>query len=998
MGSIFISYRRADAAGHAQNLHDRLSGWFDAEKELFFDGANIDSGQDFPQRLTDAVDAAAVVLVLIGPGWLDEINRRSSNPEVDFVRLEVEQALQRLQAGQDLCVIPVLLGGGPMSAVSALAEPLQTGIGSLCRLDAHAFQGKQDDWEAQLVRLRALIAAQPNAPRERYRDRSGRPRPWRVIDHALSASFQDPNGLLEALCTQLQGSGGVAAIVGAGGANAAALHGMGGIGKTQLALAYSYAHRGDYAGVWWFRAETGFGQAEGDAASLNDALQQQDALAACAAAGVAVPDGEVPSQVFKRWLLDQAAPWLLVFDNADDPRALRPHLPGPGPHHVIITSRRPDWGGVANTLELATWTPDQGAAFLIERLNGAAPLHDARTVSQALGGLPLALEQAASYIEARSSTLAQYLSLWTTESKRLMDASAAATGYELTVGATLSLAFVHLSMAAQQLLRLLAFAAPEPFPERFFIEAQESLPAELRTAAADPLCWGDAAGELKRYALAGRGEVPSLDREWRAGGAAPDGALTELSLTVHRLTQQVVRNQLTIGQHDDHAALLRLVLDACPSDRHNPCTWPRLAALFPHAVSLVGLRPSMQNSQTELDAHNSLLLDHCAVFLVFALALYPQARSMFEQALAIDLRVHGDEHPDTLTSMNNLAATLRAQGDLMSARDLEEHVLAVRRRVLGDDHPDTLTSMNNLAGTLRAQGDLAGARALEEPALAARRRVQGEEHPDTLNAMNNLAATLGAQGDIAGARVLEEHTLAVRRRLLGDEHPDTLTSMSNLAATLGDHGDLAGARALQELALAGRRRVLGEEHPNTLTSMSNLAATLSAQGELAGARDLQERTLAVNRRVLGEEHPDTLASMNNLAATLGNQGDLVGTWSLQEQALAARRNVLGDQHPDTLTSMNNLAITDWQLGDRETALDLMAQAAHGRAAKLGPDHPHTKASTDAVAQMLGAGRQRGDRETPEAVPTSSLLRRVLLWLGIGASSKGGSAGPRGMGD
>lgn len=251
MGSIFISFRRADAAGHAQNLHDRLSGWFDPKSELFFDGSSIDSGQDFPQALINAVDTAGVVLVLIGPGWLDEVNRRATLTEVDFVRQEVAHALHRLDAGHDLCVIPVLLGGATMPAASALTEPLRDDLGRLCRLDAHAFQGKQDDWETQLRRLRALIAAREGAPRERYRDRSGQPRPWRVIDHALSPHFQDPGDLLAALRARLVGVGGVAAIVGAGGAKAAALHGMGGIGKTQLALAYSYQHRDACAGVWW---------------------------------------------------------------------------------------------------------------------------------------------------------------------------------------------------------------------------------------------------------------------------------------------------------------------------------------------------------------------------------------------------------------------------------------------------------------------------------------------------------------------------------------------------------------------------------------------------------------------------------------------------------------------------------------------------------------------------------------------------------------------------
>ena len=390
MGCIFTGYRRTDTGGHAGRLFDRLVSWFDEDTELFYDAQHIESGQHFPQRLVQALGDASVVLVLIGPGWLEELNRRAALPEVDFVRHEVEQALGRLQAGQPVWVIPVLLGGAPMPSAGGFAAPLQATLGPLCSLDAHAFAGgKQDDWEHQLQRLRRLIAAVPDAPRERFRDRSGQPRPWRVIEQALSPHFQDPNDLLGTLRRQLQGSGGTAggpgAIVGAGGAAAAALHGMGGIGKTQLTLAYCHRWRDSYAGIWGLRAETAAGfqsvadgalaeAATGDEAAsdadaqqpapLRDTLLQQDALAACAAAGVAVPDGMPPSQALLQWLRGQSAPWLLVFDNADHPASLRQHLPGPGPHHVSITSRRPDWGGLARLVALPTWTSAQGAVFL----------------------------------------------------------------------------------------------------------------------------------------------------------------------------------------------------------------------------------------------------------------------------------------------------------------------------------------------------------------------------------------------------------------------------------------------------------------------------------------------------------------------------------------------------------------------------------------------------------------------------------------------------------
>lgn len=942
--SIFISYRRADSQGHAQNLHHRLAGWFDEFDEIFFDAENIDSGQNFPQRLVDSIEAAAVVLVLIGPSWLEEINRRAALGEVDFVRGEVQQAVHRLQQGQALRIIPVLLAGATMPSVSALAAPLRTELAPLCALDAHAFQtGKQDDWEHQFVRLRALIGKIPHAPRERYRDRSGPPRPWRVIEHALSASFQDPKRLLSSLREQLLGGSGTAAVVGAGGSQAAALHGMGGIGKTQLALAYCHAYRGTYAGIWWFRADS--------AGGLADTLLQQDALAACAAAGVAVPKGQVSSQVFKQWLGAQTVPWLLVFDNADDPKALRPYLPGLGPHHVIITSRRPDWGALARAVELSVWTAEQGADFLLQRLGETARRADAQALTTALGGLPLALEQAASYIEASGGGPGQYLDLWRDASADLLnDNDSVATGYERTVAATLALAFKHLSPAAQQLLRLCAFAAPEPLAERFFVEVCEQLPVELGAAAARPLTWDKVVAELKRYALAQRHAIPSLEREWQAGGEPPMDTGTEQALSLHRLTQAVVLHRLAMLPEDGNT-LLKVLHEACPDDVENPVHWPRLAALLAHTLWVN--ETSWADLPTGVQTRTGLL-NSAAIFLHFGLALYPQARGIHEQAVAVRRSVQGDEHPDTLTAINNLAQTLAAQGDLGGARKLHEEVLAGRRRVLGEEHQYTMSSMNNLALALEAQGDLVGACGLHKQSLALQRRVLGEEHPYTLVSMDNLAGTLAAQGNLAGARTLQELVVDGHRRVLGKEHPNTLISMNNLAATLRKQGDLAEARWLVEQVLAVYLRVLGEEHPYTLISMSHLAKTLRAQGDLVGARDLEEQVLTGRRSVLGEEHPNTLTSMNNLADTLMAQGDLAGAHRLQERALAVRRRVLGEEHPDTLTSMNNVAISLWHLVEHADATNLMERAAKGRAATLGAEHPDAMSSAKSLAMMRSA--------------------------------------------
>jgi tetratricopeptide (TPR) repeat protein len=240
------------------------------------------------------------------------------------------------------------------------------------------------------------------------------------------------------------------------------------------------------------------------------------------------------------------------------------------------------------------------------------------------------------------------------------------------------------------------------------------------------------------------------------------------------------------------------------------------------------------------------------------------ARSNLEEALALARENLGEERPETLRIMNNLAISLQNLGDLVGARQLEEQVLEVRHRVFGEEHPDTMDAMTSLAVTLHNLGDRAGALQIQKQALEGFLRTLGEDHPRTLTSMSNLAQILGSLGNLLGARQLAEQVLEVRRRVLGEEHPDTMVSINHLGVVLHELGDLQGARQLAEQALEVRRRVLGGEHPGTMKSMYNLACTLHELGERQAARDLMTRVVEVSRRVLGEEHSWTQTSIQRL--------------------------------------------------------------------------------------------------------------------------------------
>jgi hypothetical protein len=875
---IFISYRRSDADGHAGRVYDRLAQRFD-DSVLFYDRQSIDAGDLFPERLDRAVREAAVVLVLIGPSWFAELNRRAGRTGTDWVRSEIELALALHARHGKPKIVPVLMGGASAPEGMA-AAPLRPMLAALSRFDAHELRGKNDDWSHQFERLLGLVAAAPGVPAPRTQLHPGAGKPFRTVDHLRSAHFLDPQEVLPRLARALEIR------------RTVALSGMGGVGKTQLALAYSHSNRDRYAGIWWLRSEM-------------DETLQMDARAACVELGVAIPEGEPPVSAMKRGLRGQSRPWLLVFDNASEAAAVRSVLPEGDLHHVLITSRNPNWGGIAESVAVAPWGAGDGADFLLKRLPEGR--HEVLTeLATLLGGLPLALEQAAGFLEATRMDPAEYLKLARNyeTAPLLLDEGRAATGYERSVFATLSIAFERLDEVARRLLRLCAVLAPEPIPEAIFRDGAEHLPEPMRKALEVPLRWARAIADLRQYGIAERVDLP--------GDAGHSGGDVVHTLHLHRLTQQVARARLCEIDKDVIVATA-VLYEALPADVLTPGGWTAIERLVPHVFHVDGLsRDGAPNA-----IPRAWLLDRVASFLQERFGSFDLSVSLFERVVRMRRETLGEERAETLSAMSNLADSLSRRGDLAAARTLQTRVLEMRERILGEKHTDTLSAATNLGSSLWQLGMLAEARALQERVLALRRETDGDENLDTIAAMNNLATTLGALGAQQEARALEERAVELLHRTVGAEHPYTLSVTNNLAESLRAEGELQAALDLHGNVRELRRTLLGDHHPNTLISTGNFASTLAAMGRLEEAEVLRRDLLDIQLRVLGERHPHTLTSMSNLAGNCWQLGRSDEAIALMERVVQGRTEVLGFDHPQTRDATATLAELRTRNPDRQ---------------------------------------------------------------------------------
>jgi len=337
------------------------------------------------------------------------------------------------------------------------------------------------------------------------------------------------------------------------------------------------------------------------------------------------------------------------------------------------------------------------------------------------------------------------------------------------------------------------------------------------------------------------------------------------------------------------------------------------------------LKPAIKtiDEQFKDDPATDASLRQALADLYRTIGLYEASFPLQESALATRRRVLGEEHPDTLTSINNMGQLLEAQGRLDQAEPYFREALEKRRRVLGEEHPDTLGSINNMGSLLWSQGKFDQAEPYWREALEKYRRVLGEEHPDTLISMNNMGSLLLAQGKLDQAEPYFREALEKRRRVLGEEHPETLISISSLGSLLWSQGKLDQAEPYYREDLEKSRRVLGEEHPNTLVSINNMGGLLRAQGKLDQAEPYWREALEKRRRVLGEEHPVTLISIGSMGLLLQTQGRLAEAEPYYREAVEKSRRVLGEEHINTLSITSNLGRLLQQQGKHQDALDLL---------------------------------------------------------------------------
>jgi tetratricopeptide (TPR) repeat protein len=584
-----------------------------------------------------------------------------------------------------------------------------------------------------------------------------------------------------------------------------AISGLGGVGKTQTALEYAHRYASDYETIWWLHAEDP-GSLATDYAALAVLLNLREKDLA--------NQHEIVAAVRRH--LEHTAGWLLIFDNAEKPESVTPYLPSGNTGHILITSRNQSWSKIAQQQTVREFPREESIAFLKQRTGRDQP--ESNDLAQELGDLPLALEQAAAYIEENGIAIRDYLKLFRDYPREMLEP------YEKTWAISID-RLREENPTAIDLLNLIAFLAPDDIPRDL-----------LHKTAQNPLKFNKSVADLRRYALIEAG--PEF-------------------INVHRLVQKVTHHRTNERKWAKKA--LNVVYDAFPADPTDYRNWPTCAKLITHAVEVSNHAGNLEIEPKKL----SRLLNDAGLY-ERERARFQSAEEHLKRSLEIAEKAYGPETPEVAIHCNNLGQILQDQGNRDAAFQFAKRALEINEKVFGLDHPEVAINCNNLGTILKDQGDLDAAFQYTKRALEIDEKVFGPDHPDAAIDCNNLGQILQAQGNLDTALKYAKRALKIHKKVFGANHPSVAIDCDNLGAILRDQGNLDAALKYAKRALEIYEKAFGPDHPDVATNCNNLGLILRDQGNLDAALPYFQRTLRILQSFFGPDHSRTKTVAQNL--------------------------------------------------------------------------------------------------------------------------------------
>ncbi|MDG9726962.1 FxSxx-COOH system tetratricopeptide repeat protein [Streptomyces sp. DH41] len=803
-----------------------------------------------------------------------------------------------------------------------------------------------------------------------------------------NTSFVGRQGLLRAVEEQLSDQDTAAVLP-------HALHGLGGVGKSQLALEYIYTHQHDYKVICWIPAE----QESLILASLANLAGRLGIAPSGHDRGAPAANTAVPAVLEALSAGAPHADWLLVFDNAEDIDVVRQYFPANGPGKVIVTSRNRGWERVANPLPVSVFERSESIE-LLRRRSPHLTTEDADRLAEALGDLPLAVEQAGAWRAVTGMLVDDYLDLLAQRSPEILELDPN-PDYPVSVAAAWDLSLERIQQnnpGARQLLDICAGMAPEPIPRSILRGSRGvSITPEIDPLLRDSIKLNRAIRDLSQFSL--------IKVDTRSN-----------TLQMHRLLQTVLLAKLGAQERERmRGAAHQLLSAAKPGPYGSPLEWSEYQSLLPHlrashAVTSTDtwVRDLVADSvwflyywgdhdgsadfarQTysawlaasgEEDIH-VIRMAKCLSFLLRQTGHVPESIPLVEKALETS-RGLGVEPEELIDSLCETADARRYQGRLQEARSLSQEATELARSLFGLDDPSTLRATHSWGVDLRLCGEFREALPLDQENARLRDLHFGSTSFYTLNTLNCATINTRESGDYPGAREVQEDVYRRACAALGDEHPLALRTARNLAVCRRRDGALESGAELAKETLRHFVSRYGEDHFDSLATATNVAVDLRLAGDLEGSRQLAEDTARRYAQRLGENHVCTLLARVTLAATLRTLGALDSAQEEEDDAARRLAETVGERHIVTLTAAVGRAGTAYARLDFERAREIDETNLPLLAEVAGEDHPVTLSCMANLAldlRGLGRGAEADETQRKAVEGFTRVVRADHPWL------------------
>ncbi|MGB2926025.1 MAG: tetratricopeptide repeat protein [Limnothrix sp.] len=726
-----------------------------------------------------------------------------------------------------------------------------------------------------------------------------------------------------------------------------ALTGMGGIGKSELALQYALGSnkKDKYpAGICWVEVR-----------AQNVGLQIVEYGRSYLDLAAVIPDGELQTQVdfcYRNWRQGEA---LIVFDDVVDYDKIKPYLPPIEPRFKVLLTTRQKLGSPVQRLDLDVLSLPDAMALLTEYVTDGRVTQEKETAEKLcewLGCLPLAIEIMGRYLaEDEDLSLGELLEEL---GEVRLGAELFQTKYpEMTatreVVAAFGLSWNRLSETAQELARLLSLFAAASIPWKLVEETEIFEKRALKNARKELV----KLNLLKRTAEKSY-ELHSLIREYFQQQEPTDSQRQTVCRALVQFAEQIsevsTKTQITEWEPSiPHLAEVANKLNHWLGEADLYLPYRGLAAfylgkgIYNLAQYWCVLGKDICEKHLGADHPNVATSLNNLAELYRLQGKYDDAEPLYMRSLLIWEKQLGVDHLYVATNLNNLGLLYYAQEKYDKAKPIYRRALSILEKHLRADHPRVAQNMNNLGLLCYAQRKYDEAEPLYKQALSIREKQSGADHPDVAQIINNLAALYNDQGKYDAAEPLFKRALSIREKQLGTEHPDVAQSLNNLAVSYYFQGNYGEAEPLFKRALSIREKQLGTDHPQTIINFNSIVELYRFQGRYAEAELIYQRSLSIMEKQLGEEHPQFAASLNNLAALYDFQGKYAEAEPLLRRSLSIREKQLGSDHPDVASSLNNLAALYESQGNNGSAEPLYRRAVEIAEKKLGSEHPDTKA-------------------------------------------------------